>query len=205
MKIASIRYPDTCQVHGWSKMVLERRLKHMLGSFFSVCDLDRCRADILGRGPDEELLGELRVFHCVSFKDMSVAESQALVDKTAQYVGAEITMKRVNRIPAVIAAVIGGLAVGAAGACLIPTAVASKNIKTSLPADYLGNIPRSMPELSGPRLSESSPPPEPVFTTTIRSDRPGVAARTLARAVRDDAGEYEVSLTVTPVTKPDER
>jgi len=44
-----------------------------------------------------------------------------------------------------------------------------------------------------------APDPEPIFSTKVRTARPGATAISLARAVRNDAGEYEVSLTVTPI------
>ncbi len=204
MKINSIRYPEGCQLKGWSRMVFERRLRRTLGSFFSVCDLDRCRAEILGQEPDKERYDELNVFHCDSFKDMSATEAQALVDKTAEYVGVEISIGHTRPAPRVVMALVGGIVIGAAGGWAIAAVKDSRNALTSFSADELpGVVHRSpvLPVLPLPRTSELplATDPEPVFNTKVRTDRPGATAMTLARTVRNDAGEYEVTLTVTPI------
>lgn len=179
-------------------MLFERRLKQSLGSFFSICELERCRGEILGPVPDKERFDELSLFHCERFKDMSPTEAQTLVEKTAQYVGVEITTKRTSQVPAMMLALLGGMIIGAAGAWLIPAAKVFRSEVTTARVTH----PVMLPEIA-PLLPVADMPDierEPVFNTTIRTDRPGSTARTLARTVRDHAGEYEVSLTVTPVT-----
>ena len=201
MKIKSIRYPVGCQLKGWSRMVFERRLQRALGSFFSVCDLDRCRAEILGQEPDKERYDELQVFHCASFKDMSVAEARALVEKTAEYVGVEIAIKHISQVYRVVAALIGGILIGGASGWAIAAAKASKSATTMSPTDGLASMATLSPVLPVARMAELplASDPEPIFNTKVRTDRPGSTAVSLARTVRNDAGEYEVSLTVTPI------
>lgn len=207
MKINSIRYPEGCQLKGWSRMVFERRLRRTLGSFFSVCDLDRCRAEILGQEPDKERYEELNVFHCDSFKDMSATEAQALVDKTAEYVGVEISVGHASPSPPVVTALVGGILIGVVGGWAIPAVKDSRNTATSYTADDLPSMVRRspvLPVLPLPRTSELplATDPEPVFNTKVRTDRPGATAMTLARTVTNDTGEYEVTLTVTPIEAP---
>lgn len=181
MKIKCIRYPEGCQLRGWNKMVFERRLQRALGSFFSVCDLDRCRAEVLGQEPDKERYEELSAFHCDSFNEMSAAEAQMLVDKTAQYVGVDISIKRASQVSRVYVALIGGILVGAAGASAIAAVKASKNTTSSLPADGLASIARLSPILPVARMPEESPDPELDFNTAVHPNRPGAIAVGVAR------------------------
>lgn len=199
MKIKSIKYPEGCQLKGWKKMVFERRIKAILGSFFSVCELDQCRAEILGQERDKERYDELHVFHCESFENMSVGEAQALADKTAQYVGVEITTKFPSRIPGVVAALMGGVLIGAGGAWLIPAVQEAKGTVSRPYVERSAGVAGLSPVLPVANMGEQSP--EPILTTTVRTDRPAVTARTLARTVPNDVGEFEVSLTVTPVKR----
>lgn len=198
MKIKSIKYPRGCELKGWNRMVFERRIKASLSSSFYVCELDRCRAEILGQERDKERYDELHVFHCQSFEDMGVGEAQALVDKTAQYVGVEIITGFPSRFPGVVAALVGGVLIGAGGSLLIPAVQATSRPDVERAAG-VARLPAVLPVASA-----FDEPPGPIFTTTVRTDRPAVTARTLARTVRNDVGQYEVSLTVTPVAKTGE-
>lgn len=203
MKIKSIQYPEGCQLKGWNKMVFERRVKETFGSFFSVCELDRCRAEILGAEPDKEQRDELNVFHCESFKKMSLAETQALVDKTAKYIGIGVTVKYPSRVGAVLAAIIGGVLAGALGVQVIHAAGVKKGLSET---NYVTpRVGREMP-IQPAAIPMDSPlePMEPIFTTTVRTRQPAVTAKALARTVRSDVGEYEVSLIVTPIKAKDE-
>lgn len=201
MRIKSIRYPEGCQLKGWNRMVFERRLQRALGSFFSVCDLDQCRGAICGQEPDKERYDELNVFHCVSFKEMSAAEAQALVDKTAEYVGVEISITHASRVSRVAAAFVGGIVIGGTCAWAVPAVTAAKSAMNQ----PLGTRPASMDTLfpvqplARMRELPLAPEPEPIFSTKVRTARPGATAVSLARTVRNDAGDYEVSLTVTPI------
>jgi hypothetical protein len=201
MRIKSIRYPEGCELKGWGKMVFERRLQRALGSFFSVCDLEQCRTAICGQEPDRERYDELNVFHCVSFKDMSAAEAQALVDKTAEYVGVEISITHASRVSRVAAAFVGGILIGSACAWAVPAVTAAKSAMTQPLSTRPASVDALSPVLPLPRMPELplAPDPEPIFSTKVRTARPGATAISLARAVRNDAGEYEVSLTVTPI------
>lgn len=198
MKIKSIKYPEGCELAGWNKMVFERRMRKALGDSFSVCDLDRCRAEILGQGRDNERRDELSVFHCESIKSLPIAELKALVDKTAQYVGVEIVMGHTSRVPGVVVAAVVGIAIGAASAWLIPAANNAKTVTRTNHAEQLASEIQ-LPILPVPSAVEASP--EPVFSTTVRTNRPAATARTLASTVQNVAGEYDVSLTVTPTSE----
>lgn len=202
MKIKSVSYLEGCKLNGWSRMVFERRLRRAFGSFFSVCDLEQCRTAIRGEMQDRERHDELNVFHCVSFKDMSAAEAQALVDKTAEYVGVEISITHTSGVSRV-AAFVGGIVIGGACAWAVPAVTPAKSAMTPT----LGIRPASVDTLSPvlplarmPLLPlEPDQDPEPVFSTKVRTARPGATAIGLARAVRNDDGDNEVSLTVTPI------
>lgn len=179
-------------------MVFERRIKNAFGEFFSVCDLDRCRAAILGAGRDSERYDELHAFHCESFKGMTSAERQTLVDKAAQYVGVglAVAMKPAGRLTGLVASAAVGLAIGGASAWTIATAQNGKVATRTDHAERLANEIQ-LPILPVPRAIEVSS--EPVFNTAVRTNQPAATARRLASAVQSMAGQYDVSLTVTPV------
>jgi hypothetical protein len=203
MKIKRIQYPDGVQLNGWDKFVFERRIKSCLKSFYSVCDLDRCRLAVLGQERDEDRYEELSAFHCISFKNMGNAEVQSLVEKTGQYVGIEITTQRISRAPSIVVALLSGIIIGAVCAWMIPLVNAQRGAKAPAYAGHLVDVPR---ESVLPLVRQSPLPvpvfdpdeaPESVFDTTVRTNQPATTARTLANAVRNEVGEFDVSLTVT--------
>jgi hypothetical protein len=197
MKIKSITYPGGHELAGWNKFVFERRLRKAFEPFFSISDLDRCRATILGLEPDDERYHELKAFHCVDFKDMAVGELQALVEKTGQYVGVEITVAvaRFGRFPGLIAGVATGIVIGGAGAWMVATGNDSKvDTRSTLGGKFAREL--DLPILPAPRAVEVSL--EPVFNSTVRTNQPAATAKTLASTVQSLAGQYDVSLTVTP-------
>lgn len=198
MRVKSIEYPEGCDLAGWDKMVFERRIRKAFGSFFSVCDLNRCRSAILGQDPDSGRYDELNVFHCEDFKGMTSAERQALVDKTAQYVGVGlvVAMEPSSRFIGMVASAAVGLVIGSASAWMIATAHDGKVVTRTAHAERLANeIQLPIPPVA--RAIEALP--EPVFNSTVRTNQPAAAARTLARTVQSLAGQYDVSLAVTPV------
>lgn len=199
MKLKSIKYPEGCELAGWDKMVFERRMRNAFGSSFSVCDLNRCRSTISGEDRDSERYDELHAFHCESFDGMTSAERQALVDKTAQYVGVELAvgMEPASRFAGLVAAAAVGIAIGGASTWMIATAHVSKTVTRNSRAEQLASEIQ-LPILPMPRAVEVSP--EPVFNTTVRTTRPAATARTLASTVQSVTGEYDVSLTVTPTS-----
>lgn len=197
MKIKEIQYPEGVQLKGWNKLVFERRIKRTLGSFFSVCELDRCRVAVLSQERDDDLYAELDVFHCDSFKNMGKAEAQALVEKTGEYVGVSITAKHTNRAPNVAAAMVGGIMIGAVCALIIP-AMSSVGSAKVTPSYVRPPLDLSRPSPVGPLVLDANVSVEPIFSTTVHTNQPAATARTLASAVRSDVGEYDVSLTVTP-------
>lgn len=198
MRVKSIEYPDGCKLEGWDKMVFERRIRKAFGSFYSVCDLNRCRSVILGQDQDSERYDELNAFHCEDFAGMTSAERQALVNKTAQYVGVGlvVVMKPSRRFTGSVVAAAAGLALGGASAWMIATAHDGKIVtRTSHAERFANEIQLPMPSVA--RAIEVAP--EPVFNTTVRTSQPAATAKALARTVQSVSGQYDVSLTVTPV------
>lgn len=195
MKVIRIEYPEECQLEGWDKAVFETRIKQTFTSFFSICEVDRCRKTILGLQRDPDAYDELNVFHCESFEHLRSDDVQNLVEKTARYIGVKLVVQdtKLTRRPIMLVTSAALAAVAVIALVVHPKAVQP----TPHAASSVASVPYSPP--IGP-IPET--PPDAIFTATVRATSAAAAAKSLASAVMTDDGEYDVSLTVTPVTHP---
>jgi hypothetical protein len=202
MKVKSIHYPDGCQLQGWDKIVFERRIKQTFRPFFSVCELDRCRAAIQGSGRDNDRYNELDAFHCESFGNMSAAEAHALVDKAAQYIGVRITLADDSWMPSVPVAFFGGIVIGAILTFSVSLASPTRSVTPVVREGGYAHVDTFPTILPSTTAQET---PAPILTAIVRTNNPAATARLLASTVRSGPGEYEVSLSVTPVDVADDQ
>lgn len=93
-----------------------------------------------------------------------------------------------------------GILIGAVAVWAIPTGRAAKSVALTTPLAQFNTV-NPLASLQSAALPIQAPP-ESVFTTTVRTHNPAAAVRSLANAVGNVEGEFDVSLTVTPAPSP---
>ena len=202
MKIKTISFPEDSALEGWRKLVTIRRLHRAFdGDSFSVCDLDRCREAVLGEsGGSYDVYKELDAFHCVSYADMSTEESAMVIQKASEFVGVKLTMENGvissrKVIPYVAVCVAVCVALLALAAVILPirkeaAAKGESGVRPIQPAfDSIGVV-----------RPDYIPPADPIFTVTFNANEPRKAVTNIVPLVPNDAGDYEVTVTVTPLS-----
>ena len=207
--VKAIDFPVGCKLEGWEKMVTERRIKSSFSSFFSVCDLDRCRKSILPDAEDcPELLAELSEFHCEKFRDLREGEFDRLKQKFEQYVGVRITVGR-KRFPPSMWAGFGLILLYAFGLFAVvwhspvtsrhntPTLAEQDILHPVIPAPESRLYDDYAERLVKPSSFEGASPE--VYSATVTSTNAKQTASALVSAIPQLEGRYDVSIVITAI------